>query len=97
MSNYPQTPGWRREGTSHEAADAMAGSAPNIRAAVHARLKQRAMTVHECAAAMEVTVPAVQPRFSELARIGRIRDTGERRVNAVSGKRAIVWEAVPDA
>jgi hypothetical protein len=37
-------------------------------------------------------VPAVQPRFSELRKLNLIVDSGDRRLNAASGRNAIVWD-----
>lgn len=51
-------------------------------------------TTHEVAAILAKPVPSVQPRVSELKAAGKIVDTGVRRMNAVSGKRAAVF-AVP--
>jgi hypothetical protein len=53
------------------------------------------MTADECAAQLEVDKLSIRPRFSELATMGRITDSGERHKNA-SGKRAIVWKPIPN-
>lgn len=89
---YPVTPGASRDDTSQAAAEAMRPRAGILRAKVLACLKQKALTVHECASLLKETVPAVQPRFSELRALDLIVDSGERRVND-SGRKAIVWRA----
>lgn len=52
------------------------------------------LTVHEAAEIAGVSVPSIQPRFSELRKAGAIRDSGLRRFNKVSGRRAAVWVLV---
>jgi hypothetical protein len=78
--------------TSHDALRESKEWSPTLRDLVETAIanSDRGMTVHECAASLSKTVPAVQPRFSELVRDGRITDSGLRRNNA-SGKSAIVW------
>lgn len=51
------------------------------------------LTAHETADELGFDKMAIQPRLSELRRKGRIIDSGRRRDNATSGKRAIVWVA----
>lgn len=88
---YPNVPAARRTDTSEAAAQEMREHAQNVRDMVLDALRRKPMTVHECAKALRLPVPTVQPRFSELRRMDEIVDTGLRRVNAVSGKRAAVW------
>ncbi len=92
---YPNKPGHRRAGTSQDAADDMAERAPTLRDLVLAEIRRRPTTVHEAAADMNRSVASIQPRFSELERRGLIFDSGERRINTASGKRAIVWTTEP--
>ena len=63
-----------------------------LRASVLEALRRQPMTVHECAVELEQPVPSVQPRFSELRAKAMIEDSGLRRRNALSGKKAIVWQ-----
>ena len=88
---YPSAPAASKDDTSIAAADAMRSRAGNLRAKVLEHLKQKPMTVHECARAMNETVPSTQPRFSELRAMGLIEDSGERRQND-SCRKAIVWK-----
>tara|TARA_Y100000310_G_C20372672_1_gene664249 strand:+ start:391 stop:762 length:372 start_codon:yes stop_codon:yes gene_type:complete len=94
FGTYPHTPGHTTDDTSVEAAESIANSAGTIRTQVLAGLYQQAMTADECADVLGLSILTVRPRFSELRRMGRIKDTGDRRVNATSGKKAIVWEAI---
>lgn len=52
----------------------------------------RGLTTHELAAVVNIHRDAIQPRTSELRKLGLIRDSGGRRQN-FSGKFAIVWVA----
>jgi predicted ArsR family transcriptional regulator len=89
---YPATPGFKAEGTSRAAAEAMKPRALTLREQVLSLLKSAALTADECAARLEKTVLAVRPRLSELSRIGSIEDTGRTRRNE-SGVQATVWRA----
>ena len=90
MSNYPQAPGAKRDGTSQEAADAITDRAAPLRAAVRAALRADKLTADECAAVLGQSVLSIRPRVTELFKMGEIEDAGERRKNA-SGRNAIVW------
>ena len=79
--------------TSMEAADAMADRAPILRARVLDALATGDHTADEVAAQLGESVLAIRPRVTELAKVDRIADTGERRKNA-SGRKAIVWRLV---
>jgi hypothetical protein len=97
MSDYPDAPGYKRDGTSAEAADAVQPKAQLLRAMILVQLQRMPLTADECADRMNRSILSVRPRFSELERLGHIRDSGARRRNVVSGHRAIVWELKPDA
>jgi len=90
--SYPETPGYKRGGTSKAAADSMRAKAPTLRDMVLAELSQANATADECAAAMGLSLLSVRPRFTELLALGKIADTGMTRPNA-SGKQATVWRA----
>lgn len=89
---YPATPGFKRAGTSEDAAKAMDSRAPTLREKVLALLQKDALTADECAAALEETVLAVRPRLSELVKLNLIYDTGLRSKNS-SGVSATIWRA----
>jgi DNA-binding transcriptional ArsR family regulator len=87
---YPQAPASSSDDTSIAAADSMRSHVGTLRAKVMERLRERPLTVHECARLMGESVPTVQPRFSELRAMDQIEDSRERRMND-SGRMAIVW------
>lgn len=88
-ARYPHAAGHRGVPTSEAAARSV--DAEGLRWAVRRALEDGGpMTADECAAAMGLSVLSVRPRFSELKRLGRIAETGQRRPNA-SGRMAAVW------
>lgn len=87
---YPQQPGWKRTETSRAAADDVAQKAPLLREKVLSALRKVPMTADECADHLGIDKLSIRPRCSELSAMGKIVDTGDRRLNA-SGKRAVVW------
>jgi hypothetical protein len=95
VRDYPTHPGAReRGGTSEAAARSMVQSASTLRTRVLSYLNASGpSTTDECAAALELSVLAIRPRFSELLVSGSIEKTDERRRNA-SGLTATVWRAV---
>ena len=94
--SYPNSPGWKEDDTSRDAAHAMAWAAPALRKRVMAELAKvkgatpPGLTADEIASRLDLTVLAIRPRVSELHTAGRIVKTGERRTN-VSGLAAHVW------
>ena len=93
-ASYPDTPGSKGTDTSAEAAEVVCPKVATLRADCLAMLMNRGpMTADECAGHIGVGILSIRPRFSELKRMGRISDTGERRSN-YSGRRAIVWEPI---
>lgn len=93
LDRYPHTPGKRRAQTSRDAGNAMKAKAPTLRDRCEALLKERSLTPDEAAAALNQTVLAIRPRFSELHRLGLIGLTGETRKN-ISGHKAQVYTAM---
>lgn len=89
---YPVNPGWKVEGTSRLAADAVKPRAASLRDQVLALLKRDAMTADECASALSETVLSIRPRLSELVKVDAIYDTGLTSKNA-SGIKATIWRA----
>lgn len=57
------------------------------------RAKRAGRTAEECAIALRLPRVSAQPRTSELKAKGLILDSGKRRTNRSSGKRAVVWIA----
>jgi predicted ArsR family transcriptional regulator len=87
---YPNSPGYKRPGTSREAAEAIKPRAAILRERSLAALKHRPMTADEVAAHLGESVLSIRPRITELHELGLIEQTGERRRNA-SGRMAAVW------
>lgn len=90
---YPDAPGFKREGTSQEAATAIASRGRQLRQKALEIIKTTPHTADEVASTLGESILSIRPRCSELARLGKIQDSGERRLNT-SFKRAIVWRAV---
>jgi hypothetical protein len=88
---YPDNPGAKGpDGTSQDAADAIAPAVPNLQRVIMSALAQRGeATPLETTAATGLTREAIQPRLSEPRRLGLVEPTGTRRQNP-SGK----WAAV---
>lgn len=93
LFTYPQSPGFKARQTSADAAADIAGRTPLLREQCLAVLRNKgALTPDQVAGHLGISILSVRPRFSELVRLGKIQDTGERRVNQ-SGRRAICWRA----
>lgn len=96
MRNYPEGPGANWRDTSLRAADEIEKSALNLRYHVLSMfVNHNDWTTHELAGVLNKPVSSVQPRVSELAALGLIVDSGIRRKNEASGKRAIAWKLAP--
>lgn len=89
---YPHAPGYKRAGTSSDAAHAVKSKAATLRDEVLRELSRAALTADEVAERLSESVLSVRPRLSELSARGLIEETGQRRRNA-SGKMAAVWRA----
>jgi hypothetical protein len=90
---YPESPGYKREGPSKDAAQKTAGRAGELRGRVLTEIERAGflgITADEVAAKLNETVLSVRPRLSELRSAEKIEPTGERRPNA-SGMTATVW------
>ena len=91
--SYPGHPGAPRIDTSITAADWIAPKVGRLQQMVFDALRSAGAygrTTNELAALLNIDRGSIQPRTSELKRLGRIMDSGQRRANA-NGKRAIVW------
>ena len=92
---YPNAPGHRDVDTSVAAAEAIAPTLGRLQRIVFHAIRdagEYGLTTHELAARLDMGRDSVQPRTSELRRLGKIMDSGRRRPNA-NGKAAIVWIA----
>ena len=96
LFTYPTGPGFKEGETSREAAEAISATAPLLRERCLDCLSLGPKTPDEVAERLGLSILSVRPRISELARMGRIRDTGQRRRNR-SGKRAKVWQIKENA
>ncbi len=92
---YPTQDNHRGVDTSVNAAEMAASKASRLRRLVLDTLCEHPenLTVDQVCAIAKLPRYSLQPRFSELLKLGLIRDTGERRINA-SGARAKAWRAV---
>lgn len=91
ITTYPDLPGFKVPGPSKQAAESVRGQASTLRELVLRRLRvEGPRTADEVAGVLNASVLAIRPRFSELLRMGRIEDTGQRRKND-SGHSATVW------
>jgi len=89
---YPSSPGWKKEGTSKDAARRMKGAANNLRSQVLEVLQREELAADEVAAALGKSILSIRPRLTELFKLGLIEETGARRLND-SGAFAAVWRA----
>jgi predicted transcriptional regulator len=89
LFTYPQTAGFKREGTSSESAQTV--DAKTLRAKVLTELSKAPGTADEIASRLRIDKLSIRPRCSELAALGKIEDSGIRHLNT-SSKRAIVWQ-----
>lgn len=90
---YPNAPGYKNKdphGPSKEAAIAMLPKAPTLRQLCLERIEQLPMTADEVADLLEKPIYSIRPRITELLKLGKIVDSGQRRANE-SGKTATVW------
>ena len=79
--HYPERAGYKAEGTSQDAANAIEGSgqAARLRLAVLAFYARHRGTADECAASLGESILSIRPRCSELLKQGHLYVTGERR------------------
>ncbi|USU09993.1 hypothetical protein NF700_06975 [Sphingomonadaceae bacterium OTU29MARTA1] len=91
---YPTEEAHRGVQTSIDAAARAAlTSSQGRRIALSMLIEHGDKTVDEVCALANRPRYGIQPRFTELRKLGLIRDSGKRRLN-VSGSSAIVWRAV---
>lgn len=98
LFRYPVGPGAQDRDTSREAAAEVRGKVPVLRAAALDVLERsNGLTADEVAGRLGMSILSIRPRITELLKLGKIRDSGDRRRNPISGKRAIVWCAIHPA
>ena len=92
---YPNTPGFKADGPSREAARAIAPLAKGIRGRVLRYFQLHfpaGMTVDEVSRDLKISPFTTRPRVSELHAQGLLEPTVDRRAND-SGHSATVWRA----
>lgn len=94
--SYPAEPGFKRTGTSEDAATLAAESADVIRQRVLDSIRKAPKTADEVAADLGLDILTVRPRCSELVARRLIMTSGDRRPNR-SGRKANVWRAIVPA
>ena len=93
FDKYPNSAGYKRRGTSRDAAKRI-GNCKATHDKILALLRQQPMTADEVAEALKRPVLYVRPRLSELVAKGLICETGRRRLNE-SGLSAAEWMVQP--
>jgi len=97
LFRYPDAPGAQDRDTSQAAAEAIRPKAQLLRAkALDMLERSNGLTADEVAGRLGLSILSIRPRLTELARGGKVRDSGERRLNH-SGRPAIVWAPVHPA
>lgn len=97
LFRYPHQPGAKDRDTSQEAARHAASGAGLLRAkALRVLERSNGLTADEVAGRLGLSILSIRPRITELSRLGKVRDSGQRRRNA-SGRNAIVWAPVHPA
>lgn len=89
LERYPNHPGWKKRDTSKEAAASIKSSVKEIHNTIMNRLNSP-MTADEMAFDLGMDPLYIRPRFSELSKKNRIKDSGDRHKTRF-GKNAIAW------
>lgn len=92
LNKYPNSPGWKKDGTSKDAARRIKKCSVTLREQVLEVLKHEELTSDEVATALGKSILSIRPRVTELFSRGLIEETGARRLND-SGAFAAVWRA----
>jgi hypothetical protein len=95
-SRYPYEPGAQARDTSIAAAEHIRPWAKGLRSLCKGKLRELGpSTADEVAVSLGKHFIAIRPRLTELAQLGEIRDTGQRRkCRSGLGRPAIVWEVI---
>jgi hypothetical protein len=94
--SYPNMPGYKTPGASHEAAIAVSGRARVLRRQIVAYLKSqypKGRTADEIAEHFGLSLLPVRPRLAEAHYDREVEQTGERRLSN-AGRRVNCWRAV---
>jgi len=82
IATYPHHPGAKVDGPSRDAGDNIAEHALTVRERVDALFdKHKTLTADEAAKLLKLSILTVRPRCSELRRLQRSEDAGQRRCN----------------
>jgi hypothetical protein len=89
---YPNRAGFKADGESQDAANAIEGSgqASRLRTAVLGFYGRRSGTADECAASLGESILSIRPRCSELLTQGKLYRTGERRKSSEGRAQAVL-------
>lgn len=90
FERYPESPGYKDDDTSRQAAREIAPEVVTLRDLVLTELRRRSGTADEIAERLYKTPFAIRPRLTELCRIGFVEKTLLKAKNR-SGKWARVW------
>lgn len=92
---YPENPGSKGSAETSAEAAASIDCARLQRMTLRAirEAKQHGRTAEEAAQRLDLPRVSIGPRTSELKAMGLINGSGKRRINASSGKSAVVWVA----
>ena len=89
---YPMIPGAKTDGPSQDAADYMTPKVDNVREKVlNCFTQYENLTADEAAQKLQIDRLTIRPRVSELVKMGKLTDTGDRRAKS-SGRNATVWK-----
>lgn len=97
QGHYPVTPGFKTDGTSKDAAGAVASGSRKLRIDALRAISAKPRTADEIADVMGIDRLLARPRISELKKLGYVAEVRlpngkkERREN-ISGLKASVWQ-----
>lgn len=95
LPSYPHGAGYKEPTTSKDAAKAMASRVGPLQRRVLDALAIAPDVPDTLALRIGIDRLSIRPRFTELAALGLIEKTGERRANGASGLKAAVWRVKP--
>lgn len=93
---YPYAPGAQNTDTSRAAAAEIASASPRLRELVLGEFERsNGLTADEAAGRLGLSILTVRPRCTELLRLGKLRDSGARRLNNSGRKAAVLLPVYP--